>query len=297
MTVTRIATFGKCIVAGEHAVLRGNPALVFPFRGKRFVLEYHPHDSPLKLEAMGEFGPEAQLVFHSVLDRALAKLGKKEQQLGGVLRIDNTIPVGGGLGASAALCVAVGNLFESLGWLQKSDRYSFARELEDMFHGESSGVDIAIALHERPLVFVRGEQPEIFDAAWTPNWFLSYSGQRGLTADCIRRVKSMIEADPVRGKTIDLEMRRATEEAVRALRTKNSDSEMQLAHAIQRGRSCFEQWGLADGALQEQMIALVRYGAYAVKPTGSGGGGHILSLWNSDRHAQWTGSLLMPVGG
>lgn len=23
MTVTRIATFGKCIVAGEHAVLRG----------------------------------------------------------------------------------------------------------------------------------------------------------------------------------------------------------------------------------------------------------------------------------
>lgn len=59
---------------------------------------------------MGEFGPEAQLVFHSVLDRALAKLGKKEQQLGGVLRIDNTIPVGGGLGASAALCVAVGNL-------------------------------------------------------------------------------------------------------------------------------------------------------------------------------------------
>ena len=44
-------------------------------------------------------------------------------------------------------------------------------------------------------------------------------------------------------------------------------------------KDCFEQWGLIDSSVQAEMDRLSAQGALAVKPTGSGGGGYLLSLW------------------
>jgi mevalonate kinase len=54
-----------------------------------------------------------------------------------------------------------------------------------------------------------------------------------------------------------------------------------LKQSMDLGLDCFERWDLCHGDLGEHLDWLKRHGAEAVKPTGSGGGGYALSLWQS----------------
>jgi mevalonate kinase len=52
-----------------------------------------------------------------------------------------------------------------------------------------------------------------------------------------------------------------------------------LAESIKKAKSCFKRWGLAEGKIAQHMQMLQKHGALAVKPTGAGDGGYVLSLW------------------
>lgn len=272
-----VKVHGKFIVAGEHAVLRGSPALVFPFFGKSLKLRFEPSKRPLEIRSPQE--DQIQLITSGLLEKALAQVEHRKDELQGVLHIENSIPLGAGLGASAALCVSVSRFLVWKGWLNQERLHEFARELENVFHGESSGVDIAVAISEKPLIFERGGKRETFEPRWMPSWALSYSGGRGMTADAISKVKTLLDSNPEHGVKIDSEMRDAVMLAMRALAERRDIGTPLLTQAIQKASNCFGSWGLSEGALKTRMNDLLKRGAMAVKPTGSGAGGFILSLW------------------
>jgi mevalonate kinase len=272
-------TFGKWILAGEHAVLRGAPALVFPTQAFAMNFSWEPSEAPLSVRFTGERGDELKLVFWGLLEHALQKLGRARDAMKGSLRIESGLPLGAGLGGSGALCVGVGRVCAHWGYIRENEIYNFSRELENLFHGESSGVDIAVALEGRGLRFMRGGERNPLNVAWDPKMYLSYSGKRGVTSDCVRRVRELSEKSPHLGEKLDSQMREAVEGAERALAVENTSSLDLLSRSIDLARDCFYQWGLCDGALDHHMHELIQAGALAVKPTGSGGGGHVLSLW------------------
>jgi mevalonate kinase len=272
--------FGKWILAGEHAVLRGSPALVFPVFGKSLTLKYHDDGRDLSVEFDGDHGGEMQLLFWGVMEKALEMTSHVRADAKGHFKISNTIPVGAGLGASAALCVGVGRWFEWMGWVKEAGLAEFCRELENLFHGESSGVDIAVALTSRGLHFERSGTRRELHPKWSPLWYISYSGKRGVTSECVSRVKALWQDDPALGARIDRDMRDAVEMAERALAMESPAQGFDLlAEAVNKARTCFEHWNLASGEIGNHIQNLVNYGAYAVKPTGSGDGGYVLSLW------------------
>lgn len=272
--------YGKWILVGEHAVLRGCPALVFPVFGKSLTLDYQANDLNLSVDFSGEHGEELRLLFWGVMERALQLARQPRESIKGSFSIRNSIPIGAGLGASAALCVAIGRWFSWQGFVNKNELSEFCRLLENMFHGESSGVDIAVALSGKGLHFERNGNRFEIEPSWSPNWFISYSGKRGVTSECISKVKDLWVGDQPLGQKIDAEMKEAVELAEMALKEKNVEVAFdQLAEAINKGRSCFEHWGLASGQVGDHLQELLNLGAYAVKPTGSGDGGFVLSLW------------------
>jgi mevalonate kinase len=275
-------TYGKWIMAGEHAVLRGCPALVFPLLSRQLDLNYQAAPSALKVELLGEHGSELQLLFWGVLEKACELKKIPRLALMGHLQLKNTIPVGAGMGASAAFCVAMARWFENLGYVDKNEVYEFSRQLENLFHGESSGVDIAVAMSSQPLVFTRGAERSNFSPAWTPKAYISYSDKRGVTVDCVTKVKNLIAVHPGLGEKIDREMKKSVEICVSALSSAGLDRLNMLAEGIDLAATCFHQWGLTEGAAEKHMAWLLDQGALAVKPTGSGGGGYILSLWSHE---------------
>lgn len=273
---------GKWILAGEHSVLRGSRALVFPLPAMQMTLIYEESERELLAHFQGLTGETYQLLFYGLVDRALEILGRPRKDLKGSITLESNLPLGNGLGASAALCVVVGRWLADLGWVDAGKLESFCRELENLFHGESSGVDVAVVLSGRPLCFSRFAPSEFLDVQWRPKFYLSSSGQKGLTHTCVQQVKEFIRHNPVVGQQLDDQMSEAVESMRRLLTHSSQESNStraELIKAINTARLCFETWGLTEGMVEREMRLLSEAGALAVKPTGSGGGGYILSLW------------------
>lgn len=272
-------SFGKWILAGEHAVLRGVPALVFPIQSRCLELSYSRGPQSLDLQLVGDHGKELQDLVWSVLDRACLLKGITRAQLTGSLLLRSSLPVGAGMGASAALCVALTRWLGFLNYLSENEYYDFARNLENLFHGESSGVDIAVALSGEGLRFVRDGGSEAVKLHWQPLWYISYSGKRGVTLDAVTKVKEFIAKNPEEGLQIDKKMAHAVSLAEQALQSSPDAGFEILKKSILIAGECFDSWNLNEGAPTQHMEWLREQGAVAVKPTGSGGGGYVLSLW------------------
>lgn len=280
---------GKWILAGEHAVLRGSPALVFPLQSRALELTYQNSNTDLQLDLSGDHGQDLKLLVWGVLEKACELKSISRSSLKGILKLKSSIPLGAGLGASAALCVAMSHWFVSQKIITTSEQYEFSRTLENLFHGESSGVDIAVALSQAPLKFVRGQLPEALITQWKPQWYLSYSGKRGVTLDCVKQVKELFKTNEHLALEIDAEMERSVLLAERALHETQENGFSLLKEAIENANFCFHRWGLDNPTHQKK---LMEAGAIATKPTGSGGGGYVLSLWNQEPPAELINDLI-----
>jgi mevalonate kinase len=285
---------GKWILAGEHAVLRGVPALVFPLRSRTLQLSYVANnDQDLILNLQGDHGRDLQVLVWGVVDRACALKKIQRSALHGELSLTSSIPVGAGMGASAALCVAIARWLCFLKIVEEAELFEFARTLENLFHGESSGVDIAVSLSAAGLHYERNGERRALHPAWQPQWYISYSGQRGITFECVNKVKEMIAADPVRGAELDARMREAVGICEKALSASGPGEGLPLLKTgIDQACDVFRSWGLTEGAPDAHMQMLLEHGAYAVKPTGSGGGGYVLSVWTETPDAELLRQLI-----
>ena len=269
----------KWILAGEHAVLRGSPALVFPIPSKSIKLSYIDEPNTLAADFDAPYGETLLLFFWGVLEAGLKNIDKTRADIHGHFFLENNIPMGAGLGFSAALCVAVARWFLWHKWIEENDLFEFARRLEDNFHGKSSCVDIAGVITTQGMHYKLGERMYPIHYKWQPQVYLSYSDQLGVTAKCINKVKELWEKDETLGEAIDQQMIDSVQMAEQAMQLNEQDGLLLLTKALRQAHHCYEQWGLVHGDLQNHCEQLLDAGALAVKPTGAGDGGYVLSLW------------------
>lgn len=282
----QIRSHAKWILAGEHAVLRNHPALVFPIPSKFITLSYWDQPDEATVDFHAPYGETLLLFFWGVISTALKLLGKQRSDIKGRFLLENNIPMGAGMGFSAAFCVAITQWFVWKGWLDASEVFNFARHLEDGFHGKSSGVDIIGALSDHGIRFTMQGEFTPLKTAWQPALYLSYSDQVSVTAQCIQRVNILWENQAKLAEQIDQEMHATVEQAEQALLQKPAVGMNLLADAINQANTCFERWGLVTGNLQHHLQQLREHGALAVKPTGAGDGGYVLSLWDKVPHTR-----------
>lgn len=269
----------KCILSGEHTVLRGGPALIVPILNKNIHMKYE--DSNRKLIITPPSNPKDifSLVFSKTLEHALHTTNLSLTDLHGEIDITNDIEIGAGLGFSAALCVVIARFLAYKNLIPPEQIFSFAHHLEHLFHGISSGADVAGAMAELPVYYELKKLPRTIIPNWHPYLYLSYSGISKITSAAIGEVNTLREQQQTLAKQIDEEMKQSVILMERALYSDKEEGLSMLISAIEQAKNCFEQWGLIPPDLKKSIAELYKLGALAVKPTGAGSGGYLLSLW------------------
>ncbi|MDY6890853.1 MAG: mevalonate kinase [Pseudomonadota bacterium] len=213
---------GKIILSGEHAVVYGAPALALAV-DRHIHIRYRPDQLPRLSwhthERTHELGLEKLAGLRRRLDNhferylrgelPITRILKKPAELAfyaidmarvlsgldihprGSLRIDSDIPIGAGMGSSAALIAALLKLFghfDTLEQLMQQVRYC-----ERLQHGRGSMVDAA-AVCSGGLIRLQGEQVASLPLAQTglgPGWFWLFTGtpasSTGAAVDAVRR--------------------------------------------------------------------------------------------------------------
>jgi len=271
--------FAKVILCGEHSVLRGGRAVVTPLKSHSLKFEINKNFDCFKLSYSDEVKP-FEILIEGTFEKAFELLEVSKNHIKSTIHIESLVPLGKGFGGSAALCVFVARSVKELGLLTERSVFSFSVELENMFHGESSGVDIAGCLSESPQVYVRGKVLKPLESNLKGLVFgLTDTGENGDTEDCIEKVLRLKSRDQDLFYSLDGEMDEASKLLGEAIELGNQTL---LAQSFAQASDVFKSWGLITEEMQKVSVALKKQGALATKPTGSGLGGCVLSVWREE---------------
>ncbi|MEK6578012.1 MAG: hypothetical protein AABZ55_02185, partial [Bdellovibrionota bacterium] len=216
--------------------------------------------------------------------------GRSLQDPEGELLIESSIPVGAGLGSSAALCVAISRWIAEPLEHSAAEVFNFATQLEHRFHGRSSGMDVAAVSMGEPMSFEMNQGPKLLGVRKIPHFTFHDTGLRSRTSECVVRLEKQREDSPVAGMKIDEQMGSATRACIEGLNhfdAGNTEHGLaQLARGMKQAQECFYEWQLVPGEGHRIVENLLKNGALAAKLTGAGGGGMIVALWQDQEHAR-----------
>jgi mevalonate kinase len=266
---------GKIILLGEHAVVHGHAALAGAIdRGVRLRSR---SDEGLRLCI-----PDWQIDVARGDDHPVARaLGAIAEELGvdGVaLDGESDLPPAAGLGSSAALSVAITRaLAAHRAIVLDLDRtIAVAGAGERQFHGNPSGVDVALAARGGIGLYRRGAGLSPLDAAPVPV-VVGLSGEGRATATMVARVAEHLAAEP---DTTRARLERLGELAgVGAAIVSSAAPDLaRLGTMLDEAHGALAALGLSTPALEDLCGSARAAGALGAKLTGAGGGGAVVAL-------------------
>ena len=261
---------GKVILLGEHFVVHGAPALAAGIENKA-VVELEPAE---KTDLVTEQFVIRDMSFAGI-NAVFKAMDIKENFK---IHLSGDLPTTGGLGSSAAFCVALVNALASYKGvnLTKNDINKYAFEGEKAFHGNPSGIDNFMATYGGVVIFKKGEEFHKFIKPELPlDIVVCYTGQVSETPKMIEEVRKFMEGN---------------DERFMQLMDEASDLVYRGAKAIERGK--LEDLGMLMNQNQallseigvsleknDEVVGLMRdAGALGAKLTGGGGGGSCIAL-------------------
>ncbi len=284
---------GKVILFGEHFVVYGAPALAVPVSSvfTRVSVTELSGDGTIQVR-LGSIPSGAapgghdddELAATRLLSRALALLGLA----GARVELASTIPLGAGLGSSAALAVSlVGAVARAAGRTIGTDELRcHAHELEKLIHGRPSGLDDAVVADAGPIWFRLGHDPVRihWPASAGRDWqlLLASDGERRDTRAAVAAVAALREHQPDR---FDALCRRAGELAHEGRRAFEEGAGEQLGRLLDANQALLEQLGVCTPSLARLVAASREAGAWGAKLTGAGGGGFVVAVVCIERAA------------
>lgn len=286
----------KVILIGEHAVVYGRPAIALPLPQLQARAEVLPGAGSLVIESrypgadglretrvdLAEEGPPQAL---AVAARAALRHAGRTERTPWRLRVESEIPTGRGLGSSAAVAVAV---VRALGLAAEPDEAwdpqtvaELALEAERFVHGQASGIDPAVSAYQRPIHFQEGRARPLAVGADT-HFLVADSGQHKGTAEMVAGLRARQAERPLtHGAWFD-KVGRLAEDAVRALA---EGSFRWLGQLMDSNHLLLQAMELSTPALDNLVAGARGAGARGAKLTGSGGGGAVIALVDTDRQA------------
>jgi mevalonate kinase len=311
MKATTQAAPAKLILLGEHAVVYGQPAIAVPLRqlcaeatvtpapadepvavaledferhsgnmitnsgggiwGTRFQIPPGVNMVSPEFLASAEAGPFIRLLELATADGSVPEKGWR-------LQVRSRIPIGCGLGSSAAVCAASFRAIHSAFGIACSPEQLVERvyETERILHGTPSGIDNTVIALERPVLFQKGTELRLLQTpALEAFLVVGYSGIRHKTREVVGDVRKAREADTATYDALFAEIGQGTRDGAQAFEAGDWRA---LGALMDRNQTLLERMGVSCEKLETLIRAARKAGALGAKLSGAGRGGCMVAL-------------------
>jgi mevalonate kinase len=264
------------ILLGEHAVVYGVPAIA---AGISLGVTARATPAPHASVALG--GLRARADDDSELGRALGALFRALALPPHALEVTLAMPAGSGLGASAAIGVAIArSVLESAGEVPSEARVlAAAAAWEGVFHGSASGIDAAAAYHGGCLLFSKADGARPLPVARALVLVVALAGPPASTR---QMVESVTELRARRPEIVDKALggiRSLVDNARLALQVGDLRA---LGKLMDLNQMILSGLFLSTEGIEMACAAARDAGALGAKLTGAGGGGAVVALVEAD---------------
>jgi len=290
---------GKIILFGEHSVVYGRGAIASAIDLRTYTegkilnektIKIHAND--LKIPGLSisfseeeiflgtDYGKAGYVVSYvkSAIERIFTEYGSRK---GFEISIRSDIPVGAGLGSSAAVVVPTLKLLSELLEmnLKNEDIARMGKEVEFEVQGSSSGLDPAVSALGGGVYFKKGKI-ERFSAPQLPI-IVGYTGEKGSTKVLLEKVKILRDEYP---EIVEDIMDAMEDIANKGRKILAEDGDLkELGKLMNINNGLLEAIGVSTKELSDLVFASRISGALGAKITGAGGGGCMYALTPNKR--------------
>ena len=294
------AAHSKLILIGEHSAVYGKPAIALPFPAieARATIEEVKNNDTILFESPYYSGPYQQIPKNMegiavCIDETLTYLMQKPTGLR--IQLDSTIPIGRGLGSSAAIAISiVRGLFLYFGQALNNEKLKELVHIsETIAHGNPSGIDAEASMNDHPIWFQQGSTITTLEIGGPFYLVVADTGRIGNTRGAVESIKEMYTLDPFKTEQSLNSLEENTFKAKSALISGEIDMLGETLDVAQRELTLL---GVSDPGINQLVSAAKQKGALGAKLTGGGRGGCILALAKNQQHVKELEEALLTAG-
>ncbi|RLF09066.1 MAG: mevalonate kinase [Thermoprotei archaeon] len=297
--MTVVSAPGKVTLFGEHAVVYGEPAIAAAINRRVRVEISKRADGAIRVEARdlmlagfkALLTATGSITLEGESGKVLAALSYVKRAIevvreaygvtvGAHIAITSEMPVGAGLGTSAAVAVAVVKAYSLLGGVEITRREcaELGYRVELGVQGSASRMDSTVTSMGGVLYITpRGEEPyrELKVPSSVKGLVVGYVSREASTGEMVARVRRLKEE---LGEPIDLAIRAIGEVTRKAKASLEKGDVIEVGRLMNVNHGLLEAIGVSTSRLSQMVYAARSAGALGSKITGAGGGGCIIAL-------------------
>ncbi len=284
---------------GEHAVVYGEPAIAVAIDKRVEVRAEKRDDGAVRVEArdlvLAGFKallmPNGSVTLEGESSKILSALSYVKRavevvrdrfgvNVGAHMTITSQMPVGAGLGTSAAVAVSVVKAYSLLAGLDlsKDECAELGYQVELGVQGRASRMDTTTTAMGGAL-YIDPKREKVYDSLRgierLGGLVVGYVGREASTGEMVERVRRLRDAYP---EVLDQVIKAIGEISRRARRAIESGNVEELGHLMNINHGLLEAMGVSTSKLSQMVYAARSAGALGSKITGAGGGGCVVAL-------------------
>lgn len=271
--IQKSSACGKCVLFGEHSILYGSTAVTLPLKALQLKISFKAAaKSQLVLEGKEKF-PNSESIFWRLIEKDFSDVAAM-----GEYTIQSQIPLGAGLGSSAALSVALHRLHRP--HLKIEELIEHAWKSENFFHGISSGMDPCTIATEKALCFKNIENYSILKDDFLKD-------ERYVFVLVDSKIRRSALSGITLGQKLKDENHTLWESILKGLQDLSlagrsyfeAGQAPQIGEAMNEAHKLLRDWGLSHPELEKTRNTLMENKAIGTKLTGAGRGGFLISIF------------------
>jgi mevalonate kinase len=210
------------------------------------------------------------------------------------IQISSTIPIGGGMGSSAAVSIAImRGLSAFLGRPLSDETISdLAYEVEKFHHGTPSGIDNTVIAFQAPIFFQRGRPNALLKISKPTHWVIADTGEMTPTRETVADVRAAYIAKPEQIADIFEKIGIIAQKGRTALEFGEVAT---LGGLMNENQRLLKALDVSNQKIEALIEVALHAGAAGAKLSGGGRGGNIIALAQADNQ-ELIGNALKEAG-